>query len=154
MTSVLELFKLNGKAAFVTGGAKGLGQIINEGLLEAGVSKLAFCGRGRHGSIEAEEIRLRQKFPERMIKGFTCDVTQEEHTRILAQLAKQGRLYLAFCGEDDTHRFTQLVPHDEQQWQYLDELMIRAALGYQSLKSSTTRCLQLTNLPKRYRLAI
>jgi gluconate 5-dehydrogenase len=57
MTPVLDLFKLDGQSALVTGGAKGLGTKINEGLLEAGVESLFFCGRGRHGSLQEEENR-------------------------------------------------------------------------------------------------
>ena len=44
---------------------------------------------------------------------------------MLAQLANQEHLYLAFCGEDGNHRLTQLVSHDKQQWQYLDDLVAR-----------------------------
>ncbi len=45
---------------------------------------------------------------------------------MLAQLANQEHLYLAFYGEDGNHRLTQLVSHDEQQWQYLDDLSEQA----------------------------
>lgn len=51
------------------------------------------------------------------------DVPQEKHTRMLAQLAHQEHLCLAFCSDDGSYRFTQLVPHDEQQWQYFDDLV-------------------------------
>ena len=54
------------------------------------------------------------------------DVALEEHARMLAQLAIQEQLYLAFCDENGTHRFTQLVPHDEQQWQFLEHLVAQA----------------------------
>jgi hypothetical protein len=51
---------------------------------------------------------------------------QEDQARVLAELAHQDRLYLAFYGDDLTHRFTHVVDHDEQQWQYLDELVAEA----------------------------
>jgi hypothetical protein len=54
-------------------------------------------------------------------------VAQEEHARMLAQLANQEHLYLTFCSEDGNHHFTQLVPHDEQQWQHLDDLTAQAS---------------------------
>jgi len=54
------------------------------------------------------------------------NVAQEDHARVLAQLANQDRLYLAFYGDDLTHRFTKVVDHDQQQWQYLDELVAEA----------------------------
>jgi hypothetical protein len=49
------------------------------------------------------------------------NVAQEDQARVLAKLANQNRLYLAFCGDDLTHRFTHVVDHDELPWQYLDE---------------------------------
>jgi hypothetical protein len=54
------------------------------------------------------------------------DVALEKHVQMLAQLAHQEHLYLAFCGESSTYRFTQLVPHDEQQWQFLEHLVAQA----------------------------
>jgi hypothetical protein len=54
------------------------------------------------------------------------NVAQEDQARVLARLANQDRLYLAFYGDDLTHRFTKIVEHDEQQWQYLDELAAQA----------------------------
>jgi hypothetical protein len=51
------------------------------------------------------------------------NVAEEDQARVLAQLAGQDRLYLAFYGEDFDHRFTRIVSHDRQQWQYLDELV-------------------------------
>ena len=54
------------------------------------------------------------------------NVEEEDQARILAQLANQDRLYLAFHGDDLTHRFTKIIEHDRQQWQYLDELATEA----------------------------
>lgn len=54
------------------------------------------------------------------------NVAQEDQTRVLVQLANQDRLYLAFYGDDLRHRYTKIVDHDRQQWQYLDGLMSEA----------------------------
>jgi hypothetical protein len=54
------------------------------------------------------------------------NVAQEDQARVLGELANQPRLYLAFYGDDLTYRFTHVVEHDEQQWQYLDELVAEA----------------------------
>jgi hypothetical protein len=54
-------------------------------------------------------------------------VAEEDQARVLAQLANQDRLYLAFYEEDFSHRFTKILNHDEQQWQCLDELVAEAA---------------------------
>lgn len=75
--NVIDLFRLTNKTAFVTGGAKGLGTAINESLLEAGVKKLFFIGRGRHGSINAESTRLTGLFPDAKIIGHQCDINDE-----------------------------------------------------------------------------
>ncbi len=81
--TVLDLFSLKGKNALVTGGAKGIGTKINEGLLEAGVKSLIFCGRGRHGSLEEEKLRLKALFPSQDIRGITCDITEESEIESL-----------------------------------------------------------------------
>jgi len=57
------------------------------------------------------------------------NVADDDQARVLAQLAGQDRLYLAFYGDDLSHRFTKIVNHDRQQWQYLDELSAEA-LGH------------------------
>jgi len=54
------------------------------------------------------------------------NVAEEHQARVLAQLAGQDRLYLAFYGDDLSHRFTRIINHDRQQWQYLDELVAKA----------------------------
>jgi hypothetical protein len=54
------------------------------------------------------------------------NVAEEDQAKVLAQLAGQGQLYLAFYGDDLTHRFTKIINHDRQQWQYLDELVAEA----------------------------
>jgi len=75
--TVLDLFKLTDKKALVTGGAKGIGRKINEAFLEAGIESLVFCGRGRHGSLEDEQNRLRELWPSRDIRGISCDISNE-----------------------------------------------------------------------------
>ena len=55
------------------------------------------------------------------------NVGQEDQARVLSQLAGQDQLYLAFYGENLRYRYTKVVKHDEQQWQYLDDLVMQAA---------------------------
>ena len=92
--NVLDLFKLTGKVALVTGGAKGVGSVINEGLLEAGAATLIFCGRGRHGSLEDERNRLTELFPMANIHAFHCDISDESQVRDMVQNIKKvvGRI--------------------------------------------------------------
>ncbi|MFX0184229.1 MAG: SDR family NAD(P)-dependent oxidoreductase [Candidatus Hodarchaeota archaeon] len=88
---VIDLFKLTGKVALVTGGAKGLGTAINEGLLEAGIKTLIFCGRGHHGSLSAEQDRLSQKF-DATIFSIKCDVSDERSVKEMIQQIKQNNI--------------------------------------------------------------
>jgi gluconate 5-dehydrogenase len=85
---VLDLFKLTGRVALVTGGAKGIGTVINEGLLEAGVTTLIFCGRGKHGSLEGEQNRLSELFPLAKIHVFQCDISDESQVQSMVQNIK------------------------------------------------------------------
>jgi hypothetical protein len=61
------------------------------------------------------------------------NVAEEDQARVLAQLASQDRLYLAFYGDDLSHRFTKIVDHDRQQWQYVDELVAEALQHWQRI---------------------
>jgi hypothetical protein len=63
------------------------------------------------------------------------NVAQEDQFLILAQLASQDRLYLAFYGDDFDHRFTKIVRHDEQQWEYLDDLVAEAVSYWDQIPS-------------------
>jgi hypothetical protein len=60
-------------------------------------------------------------------------VAEEDQANILAQLASQDRLYLAFYGDDLDYRYTKIIEHDEQQWQQLDELVDRAGSYWSEL---------------------
>jgi hypothetical protein len=61
------------------------------------------------------------------------NVAQEDQSRVGVQLANQERLYLAFHGDDLGHRFTKVIDHDRQQWQYLDELMSQAMAHWEAI---------------------
>src|SRR6185503_19342739 len=55
MTS-LDLFRLDGQSAVVTGGAGGLGAAIARGLAEAGASVCVADSTARQGALVAEEL--------------------------------------------------------------------------------------------------
>jgi len=87
----IDLFRLDGKVAIVTGGTKGLGRSIAEGLASAG-AQLAVASRTRD---EAESVAadLKRAFGCKTV-GAACDVTREEDVSALVHrvLLELGRV--------------------------------------------------------------
>lgn len=54
------------------------------------------------------------------------NVAAPDQLAVLAELAGQEELYMAFYGDDLTYRNTAVLPHGEQQWQRLDEIISQA----------------------------
>jgi NAD(P)-dependent dehydrogenase (short-subunit alcohol dehydrogenase family) len=73
-TTVRQLFDLSGRAAIVTGGSRGLGLEIAEGLAEAGAS-LMLCARREQWLTPALDDMTRRGF---RVEGRVCDVTNEQ----------------------------------------------------------------------------
>lgn len=78
MSSVLDLFRLDGKIALVTGGARGLGLSMATALAEAGAD-VALVGR----SLEAAQSSADglAKATGRRVVAFPADVTRDEDVR-------------------------------------------------------------------------
>jgi NAD(P)-dependent dehydrogenase (short-subunit alcohol dehydrogenase family) len=90
MMHVRELFDLQGRAAIVTGGSRGLGLEMAEALAEAGAS-LMICARREQWLTPAlDELRGKGFRAE----GLVCDVTNEEQVGAVvdATTAAYGRL--------------------------------------------------------------
>ncbi|MDQ0175297.1 SDR family oxidoreductase [Bacillus chungangensis] len=87
---VLDLFKLDGKTAIVTGGGRGLGAQIAEGFAEAGAN-VVLCSRKLEACQEASK-RLKEKGAGAL--AIACDVTkQEEVKNVVAETVKHfGRI--------------------------------------------------------------
>ncbi len=85
MTHALELFKLDGKVALVTGGSRGLGYFAAEGLAEAGAD-VAICGRDIHGKLD-EALDKLKKLGRNCI-AIKCDVAREDDVIGMAEKMK------------------------------------------------------------------
>lgn len=72
--NVMDLFKLDGKTAIVTGGGRGLGAQIAEGFAEAGAN-VVLCSRKVEACEEVAE-KLKQKGVRTL--ALECDVTKPE----------------------------------------------------------------------------
>lgn len=75
--TVLDLFKLKGKTAIVTGGGRGLGAQIAEGFAEAGAN-VVICSRNIDTCMEMSE-RLNSLGVESM--ALACDITKQEDVK-------------------------------------------------------------------------
>jgi NAD(P)-dependent dehydrogenase (short-subunit alcohol dehydrogenase family) len=71
---VKELFDLSGRAAIVTGGSRGLGREMAEGLAEAGASLMLCARREEWLTPSVREMRERGL----RVEGMLCDVSQPD----------------------------------------------------------------------------
>ena len=90
MRTINELFDLTGRVAIVTGGSRGLGQEMAEGLAEAGAA-LVLCAR-REEWLTPAVASLRARGVK--VEGVVCDVSRPDqvHSVVDRALAAYGRL--------------------------------------------------------------
>ncbi len=90
MTTIQQLFDLSGRAAIVTGGSRGLGLEIAEGLAEAGAS-LMLCARREQWLTPAIDA-LRKRGVR--VEGRVCDVADPQQVQDVVSdtIAKLGRV--------------------------------------------------------------
>lgn len=88
--TIQQLFDLTNRVAVVTGGSRGLGQEIAEGLAEAGASLMLCARREQWLTPTLEEMRTRGF----RVEGRLCDVSNPEHVSavIAATLETFGRV--------------------------------------------------------------
>ncbi|MED1204062.1 SDR family oxidoreductase [Heyndrickxia acidicola] len=76
---VLDLFKLEGKTAIITGGGRGLGAQIAEGFAEAGAN-IVLCSR-KVESCEETAALLQEKGAKAL--AVKCDITHPEEIKVM-----------------------------------------------------------------------
>lgn len=87
---IKELFDLSGKTAIVTGGSRGIGVEMAEGLAEAGAN-LMLCARREEWLMETVEEFRKQGF---QTEGKACDVSKAEDVQAVVDetVSKFGRV--------------------------------------------------------------
>lgn len=79
--SVMDMFRLEGRTALVTGGSKGLGRAMALALAQAGAN-VVICSR--NSDEAAEEAKAIAQATGRTTAGFGCDVTNGKSVAELA----------------------------------------------------------------------
>ncbi|MBI4601362.1 MAG: SDR family oxidoreductase [Planctomycetes bacterium] len=87
----IDLFRLDGRVALVTGGSRGLGRSIAEGLASAGADVVLCSRKPEEAAAAAREIAASTG---RKALGLGCDVTREEDVTALVErtFAGMGRI--------------------------------------------------------------
>ena len=80
----IRQFDLSGRSAIITGGSKGLGAAMAEGLASAGADVLLVSRNGDESKAKAEEIA--SGFGHTAV-GFECDVTQPDQVDAMVETA-------------------------------------------------------------------
>jgi NAD(P)-dependent dehydrogenase (short-subunit alcohol dehydrogenase family) len=90
MPALNDLFDLSGRVAIVTGGSRGLGQEMAEGLAEAGAA-LALCARREEWLTPTVAALRARGF---RVEGAICDVSRSDQVQAVVDrtLATYGRL--------------------------------------------------------------
>jgi gluconate 5-dehydrogenase len=85
MRTIKDLFDLSGRVAIVTGGSRGLGKEMAEGLAEAGTSLMLCARRGDWLWPTVEEFRGKGFKAE----GMLCDVAAADQVQALVDSTVQ-----------------------------------------------------------------
>ena len=91
MASVLDRFRLDGKVALVTGGARGLGQVISEALASAGAQVALVVRRKEQAEGMAGAIRVGSRHGGSGSRG-RCDPAADVEAMVAATLDRFGRI--------------------------------------------------------------
>ena len=135
----LDLFKLDGKVAIVTGGAKGIGLFYSEALAEAG-ARVVLADIDAE-AVRQESARLSEEHPGRII-GVELDVSNKRSIEaMVAQVDERwGRLDILV---NNAAVFT-VLPTRQSAWEVPDEEWDRVmAVNVRGVYACTEACLDL-----------
>lgn len=121
---VLDLFKLDGKAALVTGAGQGLGQAMAIGLAEAGADIASLDRTGCEGTCECVRA-LGRKYHETVLDLREASVASlnDAVVRIVKEL---GRIDI-LVNNAGTIRRTPAIDFSEQDWDDVLQINLKAA---------------------------
>jgi NAD(P)-dependent dehydrogenase (short-subunit alcohol dehydrogenase family) len=128
LTSILELFRLDGRAAVVTGSGRGIGAAIAMALADAGANVVVTARRTAEVAATAAEVRARGsealEFPGDLRDGITDDLAQ-------AAVDTFGRLdiWVNNAGGTDNPGVRPLVDTSDAEMRDMLELNLVAAVA-------------------------
>ena len=139
MSRVLDLFRLDGKVAVVTGGSKGIGMFYSQALAEAGANVVV--ADIDPTSVGQTSERLSKEHDGRIL-GAELDVTSRDSIRAMVHQIDQrwGRLDILV---NNAALFTAL-PRRESPWEIPDEEFDQVmAVNVRAIYRCTVECLPL-----------
>ncbi len=111
--SALDLFRLDGRVALITGGTKGLGLSMAVGLASAGADVAIASRNGEEAEREAEKVANESG---RRTLGIVCDVTIEDQVDAMVErtVAELGRvdILVSNAGINVRGPIEELAPED------------------------------------------
>ena len=147
--NVMEMFDLTGRTAIVTGGSRGLGREMAEGLCEAG-ARVMLCAR-RAEWLDATVNEFRERGFE--VDGRTCDVSNAEdiQTVVDAALEAFGRIDILVNNAGTSWG---AMPEDMplEQWQKVIDInltgcfLFAQAVGRVMLKAESGSIINITSI--------
>ena len=89
--AILDLFKMAGRIAIITGGSRGLGKAMAEALAEAGANVIVTSRSASDAAVVAETLQATYG---PVCRGYACDVTSPDDIRALVAnvIAEFGKI--------------------------------------------------------------